>query len=62
MISGSLKKRGLINAMPDLGDLDSGDLKYKVDFKNIYATVLSKWLDADSTTILSGNYDSMDFI
>ena len=62
MISGGLKKKGLINAMPDLSDLDSGDLKYKVDFKNIYATVLSKWLDADSTTILSGNYDSMNFI
>ena len=62
MISGGLKKKGLINAMPDLSDLDSGDLKYKVDFKNIYATVLTKWLDADAATILGGNYDSMNFI
>src|SRR4026209_1246595 len=62
LVSGGLKKRGLINDMPDLNDLDSGDLKYKVDFKNIYATVLNKWLDADAATILSGNFDSMNFI
>ena len=62
MVSGGLKKKGLINDMPDLSDLDSGDLKYKVDFKNVYATVLSKWLDADAATILSGKYDSMNFI
>ena len=62
MISGGLNKKGLINAMPDLGDLDNGDLKYKVDFKNVYATVLNKWLGADAATILSGNYDSMNFI
>ena len=62
LISGGLKKKGLINAMPDLGDLDNGDLKYKVDFKNVYATVLSKWLDANASAILSGNYDSMNFI
>jgi len=62
MVSGGLKKKGLINDMPDLNDLDSGDLKYKVDFKNIYATVLGRWLDADAATIISGNYDSMNFI
>ena len=62
MISGGLKKKGLINALPDLADLDNGDLKYKVDFKNVYATVLNKWLDADATNILGDNYDSMSFI
>jgi uncharacterized protein (DUF1501 family) len=62
MISGGLKKKGLINAMPDLSDLDNGDLKHKIDFKNVYATILNKWLDADAATILSGNYDSMNFI
>src|SRR6185503_3079601 len=34
MISGGLKQKGLINEMPDLADLQEGDLKYKVDFKN----------------------------
>ena len=45
LISGGLKQKGLINPMPDLNDLDEGDLKYKIDFKNVYATVLNKWLE-----------------
>ena len=47
LISGGLKQKGMINALPDLADLQEGDLKYKVDFKNVYATVLNKWLNAD---------------
>ena len=32
LISGGLKQKGLINPLPDLADLDEGELKYKVDF------------------------------
>jgi uncharacterized protein (DUF1501 family) len=51
-ISGGLKEKGILNSMPDLADLNEGDLKYKVDFKNVYATVLSKWLGANDAMIL----------
>ena len=61
-IGGGLKQKGLINAMPDLNDLDEGDLKHTVDFKNVYATVLRKWLDADDKKILGKQYDYMNFI
>lgn len=61
-ISGGLKKQGLINELPDLADLDEGDLKYKVDFKNAYATVLNKWLGADDKVILGNKYDFLNFI
>ena len=61
-ISGGLKQKGLLNAMPDLADLNEGDLKYKVDFKNIYATLLSKWLGADDNMILGNKFDHLDFI
>lgn len=61
-ISGGLKKQGLINQLPDLADLDEGDLKYKVDFKNAYATVLNKWLGADDKAILTRQYSYLDFI
>ena len=37
--------------------LQEGDLKYKVDFKNVYATVLNKWLNADAAKILGKQYD-----
>lgn len=51
LISGGLKQKGLINELPNLADLDEGDLKYNVDFKNVYATVLNKWLKANDKEI-----------
>ena len=62
LISGGLKKKGILNAMPDLADLSDGDLKYKVDFKNVYATILSNWLGADDKKILGKRYEKLDFV
>src|SRR4029078_7984496 len=61
-IGGGLKQKGLINEMPDLSDLDEGDLKYKIDFKNVYATVLNKWLNADDKKILGSQFEYLNFI
>ena len=61
-ISGGLKEKGVLNAMPDLTDLNDGDLKHKVDFKNVYATVLNKWLGADDKMILGNKYSTLNFI
>jgi uncharacterized protein (DUF1501 family) len=61
-ISGGLKEKGILNAMPDLKDLNQGDLKYKVDFKNVYATVLNKWLGSDDEAILGKKYEPLNFI
>ncbi len=62
MVSGGLKQKGLINPLPDLGDLNEGDLKYNIDFKDVYATVLNKWLKADDKLILNNKYNYMNFI
>jgi uncharacterized protein (DUF1501 family) len=62
LLSGGLHKKGLLNALPDLTDLEQGDLKYKVDFKNVYATVLKRWLEADDVGILGRQYSYLDFI
>jgi uncharacterized protein (DUF1501 family) len=62
LVSGGLKQKGLINELPDLNDLDEGDLKYKVDFKNVYATILNKWLGADDEKILSKKFGYLNFI
>lgn len=61
-ISGSLKKQGLLNEMPDLSVLDEGDLKYQVDFKSVYATILDRWLQADAAGILGRKYRQFDFV
>lgn len=62
LIGGGLKQQGLVNALPDLTDLDDGDLKYNIDFKNIYATVLNKWLQADDVNVLGKKYNYLQFI
>ena len=56
-MGGDLKQKGIINALPDLTDLQDGDLKYKIDFKNVYATMLNKWLGADDKMILGKKYE-----
>lgn len=61
-IGGGLKQKGLINGLPDLRDLNEGDLKHTVDFKHVYATVLNKWLGADDKEILGKQYDYMNFL
>lgn len=62
MISGGLKQKGILNPMPDLSDLNEGDLKHNVDFKNVYATILNKWLKADDKSILMKQYEYLNFI
>ncbi|MCW3075244.1 MAG: twin-arginine translocation pathway signal [Flaviaesturariibacter sp.] len=62
LLGGGLKEKGVLNALPDLSDLDEGDLKYKVDFKNVYATVLNNWLGADDKKILGKRYDKLKFV
>ncbi|MFI5185980.1 MAG: DUF1501 domain-containing protein [Chitinophagales bacterium] len=61
MIGGALKQKGIINPLADLNDLDEGDLKYKIDFKTVYATVLKNWLDADDSAILGKKYEHLSF-
>jgi uncharacterized protein (DUF1501 family) len=53
---------GIYGDHPNLTDLQDGDLKYKVDFRNVYATILDRWMGADSKTILGDKFDQMDFI
>jgi uncharacterized protein (DUF1501 family) len=59
-VIGSQVKGGIIGDQPSLTDLDDGDLKYKIDFRNVYATVLDKWLNADAKSILGDKFDQLD--
>lgn len=62
LFGNSLKKNGIYNAAPNLSDLDDGDLKHSVDFKNVYATLLKKWLNTDEQKILGNKFSYLDFI
>ncbi|MEQ1553303.1 MAG: DUF1501 domain-containing protein [Ferruginibacter sp.] len=61
-ISGGLKEKGVLNALPNLMDLNNGDLKYNVDFRNVYATVLNKWLGVNDKEILGSNFERYNFL
>lgn len=61
-ISGALRQKGIINPLPDLSNLSSGDLQYTVDFKNVYATILDKWLNSSAPDILGKDFKALDFI
>lgn len=52
VISEHLTRPGFFNGSPDLRDLDDGDVRYQVDFRDIYADVLERWLDVSPHEIL----------
>jgi len=63
IIGKNLKKPGIYNELPNLADLDkNGDLKYSMDFRSVYATILSNWMDADAGKILRNDFKKLDFI
>ena len=63
IIGKNLKKQGFYNEAPNLINLDkNGDIKYTVDFRSIYATILDKWLEVDDATILNKSYSKLGFI
>jgi uncharacterized protein (DUF1501 family) len=62
LIGGGLKQKGVLNPLPDLNDLVDGDIKHKVDFKNVYATILKNWLNADHQKILGKRLDLLGFV
>jgi len=62
LVSGALKQKGVINGMPDLTQLNDGDLKHTIDFKQVYATVLNKWLNTDDQKILGKQFDYLGFV
>jgi uncharacterized protein (DUF1501 family) len=55
-------KGGIYGDHPLLTDLDAGDLKYAIDFRSIYATVIEKWLGRDPAPVLGGAYPSIAFV
>ena len=54
--AGPMIKPGVVGRHPSLTDLDNGDLKYRTDFREVYAGILEHWFKADSEPILEGRF------
>lgn len=63
LVVGGNVKGGLYGTDPILSDLDSdGNLKYGIDFRAVYGTLIDGWLGGSSQTVLSGSFDRLSFI
>jgi uncharacterized protein (DUF1501 family) len=56
-VAGGRVAGGLLGSNPDLANLDRGDLKWQVDFRQVYATVLDQWMGADSETVFGRKFE-----
>lgn len=54
-------KSGLLGTPPSLTDLTDGDLKFNLDFRSVYATLLDQWLEIPSAGILGGEFPKVCF-
>jgi hypothetical protein len=59
LLVGKPVKGGLLGSPPDLQDLELGDPKFRIDFRDVYATVLKGWLNVDAKPILGVRDDSL---
>ena len=55
-------KGGLHGPNPDLTDLDRGDVKWKTDFRQVYATSLDNWMGSDSAVVLGQSFGALDVL
>jgi len=62
LMGGKLKKAGVFNQAPDLKDLDNGDLKFQVDFRKVYATILENWMDVNASNVLNRNFEKLTIV
>jgi len=61
-VVGGKVSSSLYGTTPSLTDLDQGDIKYGIDFRQLYASVLDDWLGVDSSAILGQKYDKLSVL
>ena len=62
-VLGNAVNKGIFGEPPSLSSLDNNsNLKYTVDFRSVYATVLDRWMGASSKDVLGGSFGSQDFL
>lgn len=62
LVFGKGIRQGVIGQHPSLTDLDQGDLKYHVDFRSVYASILQNWLETPSKPILGQQFPLLPIV
>ena len=58
-VAGAPVRGGLYGKQPSLVDLDQGDLKFHVDFRRVYATVIEDWLRGRAEPVVRGKFEKL---
>ncbi len=62
LIIGKNVQGGLHGSNPDLNDLVDGDIRWKTDFREVYAATLDNWMGGDSESVLGQKFKNWDGI
>ncbi len=57
---GDRVKGGLHGPIPDLTNLQDGDVKFTTDFRDVYAATLDHWVGGDSEVVLGQKFGGVD--
>ena len=57
-------KGGMYSEYPSLKaeDLLEGDLRFNMDYRGVYGTMVEKWLGLDANSVVGGNFEQLDFV
>lgn len=61
-VIGAPVKGGVYGPDPDLTNLQNGNLRWSVDFRSVYAEIISKWLGGDPDEVLDGSFPQLGFL
>ncbi|MGH7597977.1 MAG: DUF1501 domain-containing protein [bacterium] len=61
-VFGHSVRAGIVGAHPSLEKLNDGDLAFHTDFRQVYATILEKWLGADASVILGQKFNFLPLV
>jgi uncharacterized protein (DUF1501 family) len=61
-LAGPKVRAGLVGQTPRLGELVDGDLKWSIDFRQVYATLLDQWLGLPAENVLGQRFDNLPLL
>jgi uncharacterized protein (DUF1501 family) len=61
-VLGARVRGGLYGEVPQLSNLEGGNLRYAVDFRSVYKTVLERWWGLRADSALSGRFETLPLL
>ncbi|HLO98888.1 MAG TPA: DUF1501 domain-containing protein [Fimbriimonas sp.] len=59
---GKRVKGGLHGSNPNLSDLQDGDIKFQIDFRQVYSATLDDWMGGDSQIVMAQKFSPLGII